>query len=127
MTVFIEPRYFSVDERREHVMAYLERPYGMKGAYLDEHQISPKAMSRWRAALADGDLGLDQVPRKTGTMKYEDVAEIRRLKTEIARLEAELKDARGQRETMARAADALGKAIDAMQRYGVVPDKEEPS
>ncbi|KAE8129601.1 hypothetical protein [Bifidobacterium tibiigranuli] len=108
----------SVEEKREHVLAYLSAPRGGKGAYLEEHRITRDQMSSWKSALADGDLGAGLVPRHTGSMTKRDVAEIRRLQRELERTTADL-------ERMRTAADCLGKAIDVLREHGVASDKDE--
>lgn len=128
MTVMAVPtRSFTVEEKREHVLAYLERGHGWKTAYLEEHSITPHQIRSWRDALADGDLGVGLVPRSTGRMSKRDVAEVRRLQAEVARLTAERDTAVADRDRMAKAADALGKAIDVMQQHGVGSDEDERS
>ena len=126
MTVMTVPtRSFTLEEKREHVLAYLECEHGLKTAYLEEHSITHHQIHRWRDALADGDLGAGLVPRNTGSMSKRDVAEVRRLQAEVARLTAERDTAVADRDRMAKAADALGKAIDVMQQHGVGSDEDE--
>lgn len=134
MTVTVETRSFTMEQKREHVLAYLECKQGFKAAYLAEHELTRNRVRRWQAAMADGDLGQELIPRQTGRMSTDDVAEIRRLQEENARLRAEYEKAAAQRDraaaerdTMAKAADALGKAIDAMQKYGVKSPEDERS
>ena len=79
MTVIIPSRQFSIEDRRRLVLEYLEQPHGSKAAFLRDRQIGADQFRRWRAALADGDLDTDQVPRKTGVMTRRDAAEVRRL------------------------------------------------
>ena len=128
MTVMtVGTRLFSVEDRREHVLAYLACRHGTKGAYLVEHAITGSEMRDWRAALADGDLGAGLVPRNTGSMSRREVAEVRRLQAEVARVEAERDRAVAERDQMARAADALGKAIDVMRSRGVGSEEDASS
>lgn len=129
MTVVTIPsRSFSLEQKREHVLAYVSAPHGMKGAYLAAHRITDREIRGWRASMADGDLGAGLVPRHTGSMARKDVAEIRRLQDEVDRLRAERDQARGDADQMRKAADALGKAIDAMQNLrGVDSDEDAPS
>jgi len=118
-------RSFSTQQKREHVLAYMEAPRGTKAAYLREHQITDSQLRSWQSALADGDLGAGLVPRHTGSMSTRDVAEVRRLQAEVARLTAERDRARADRDQMARVADALGKAIDVMRQHGVDSNEDE--
>ena len=115
----VKSRSFTLEQKREHVLAYLALRHGLKNGYLEEHQISEERIRSWRRALADGDLGAGLVPRQTGSMSKDDVAEIRRLQAEVARLEAERDKAEADRDRMTKAADALGKAIDVMRKHGV--------
>lgn len=125
--VTILPRIFSLEEKREHVLAYTAAAHGTKSAYLAGHGITDTEMRGWRAAMADGDLGAGLVPRHTGSMARKDVAEIRRLQAEVERLRSERDQARGDADRMAKAADALGKAIDAMQSVRGVGSDEDAS
>ena len=128
MTVMtVSTRVLSVEDKREHVLAYLSCRRGMKAGYLAEHQITDSQMRTWRAAMADGDLGQGLVPRNTGTMSMREVAEVRRLQAELARVEAERDRAIADRDRMAKAADALGKAIDVMRSRGVGSDEDARS
>ncbi|MCI1749594.1 MAG: hypothetical protein LKI24_17070 [Acidipropionibacterium sp.] len=127
VTIPVKTRAFTLQEQQEHVLAYAERPYGTKRAYLAEHHISVRQLHNWTAAMADGNLGDHQIPRKTGTMTTRDVAEIRRLQTENAHLRAARDKAETERDMLAKAADALGKAIDVMREHGVDYDADAPS
>ncbi|MFT9278508.1 MAG: hypothetical protein ABF532_08835 [Bifidobacterium sp.] len=115
----------SVEEKREHVLAYLSAPRGGKGAYLEEHRITRDQMSSWKSALADGDLGAGLAPRHTGSMTKRDVAEIRRLQRELELKSRELERTTADLERMRTAADCLGKAIDVLREHGVASDKDE--
>ncbi|MDN5588572.1 MAG: hypothetical protein L0G69_18620 [Brevibacterium sp.] len=106
---------FNPEQQREHVLHYLSLPHGQKMLYLDEHRIAKKQIYIWRRALADGDIDRDAVPRHTGSMAREDVAEIRRLQAEVARAEQERDQALQDLEQSREVADALGKAINVMQ------------
>lgn len=118
MTVIIPSRQFSIEDRRRLVLEYLEQPHGSKAAFLRDRQIGADQFRRWRAALADGDLDTDQVPRKTGVMTRRDAAEVRRLQAENARLAEQLAAER-------KVVDALGKAISVMHSLGVADDAED--
>lgn len=123
----LAPRDLSPDDKREHVLAYVSAPWGTKAAYLSEHAITKDQLYAWKAAVADGDLDADKIPRQTGTMTSDDVAEIRRLREEIARLNTAKRKAEADAEQWGKAADALGKAIDAMHSHGVSSDEDAQS
>ena len=114
--VGVASRVFTPEDKRDHVIAYVQAPWGSKARYLEEHAISADMMKRWRSALADGDLAAGRVPRHTGEVTTRDVSEIRRLEGRVAALEKERDQALAQAETMRRAADALGKAIGVMEK-----------
>lgn len=118
------PADLSAEEKREHVLAYVSRPFGTKGAYLLEHGLTQKQVYAWKAAVADGDLDGQKIPRQTGRMTRDDVAEIRRLRAENARLEAARVKAEAEAERMAKASDAL---VDAMRERGVGSDRDARS
>jgi len=125
--VRIPAREFSVEDKREHVLRYLSRPHGTKKTYCEEFEITVYQLRTWRAQLADGDLGNGRVPRHTGHMAKNDVAEILRLRKEIARLEGELKRSAEENQRTMKVADALGKAIDAMHAHGVISAEDDAS
>lgn len=128
MTVqILMPRDLTPAQKKDHVLAYLACRQGTKRAYLEEHKITQDQMYRWKAAVADGDLDANLVPRQTGKMSTKDVAEIRRLRQEVARLEAGKAKADAEIERMGRVTDALGKAIDAMHAHGVGSDEDAPN
>ncbi|MEZ5119871.1 MAG: hypothetical protein R2686_08210 [Candidatus Nanopelagicales bacterium] len=56
-------RGLTVEQRREHVLAYLEVAYGSKGRYLAAHGIGAHQIRRWRAQLYAGTLETGLVPR----------------------------------------------------------------
>ena len=120
MTVVVPSRERSAEDRRRLALAYVESRHGTKGAFLEEHKIADWQMRRWVAALADGDLDGNVIPRQTGEMTREDAAEVRRLQARIAKLETELDSER-------KVVDALGKAISVMHSLGVADDKEGTS
>ena len=126
MTVsHVSPRRLSADDKREHVLAYQATPYGFKRDYLADHRISHKRMMKWKSALADGDLDHDLYPRHAGNMTRDEVAEIRRLRLQVAALEEDRARAETELESYRRATDALGKAIDAMHSRGVASAEDE--
>jgi transposase-like protein len=103
-------------------LEYLASPYGTKGAYLREHDLSSDQMRVWRRQVYAGSLERGLVPRGELVSSVEDNREIVRLAREnealtqqlqaqaeahqaaLAAKEAELAGA-------ARTVDALGKAI----------------
>lgn len=123
----VQTRSFTLEEKRDHVLEYVARRYGQKGVYLEAHGLTRNQLSRWKHAMADGDLGAGLVPRNTGSMSTHDVSEVRRLRAEVARVEAERDAARAERDRMSKAADALGKAIDVMRQRGVGSDEDARS
>ena len=123
-SVTVEPREFSPEEIREHVLAYLKTRHGQKGAYLERHGIARELMRRWRQTIADGDLDAGLIPRQSGRMTHKDIAEITRLKRELAERDARIQRLEDEVVRSQRVSDALGKAIDVMHAHGVEPDKE---
>ena len=139
MTVVVPPQGLrrqediSPAEREELVMAYTKAPYGTKKAVAAAACVNPEWIRNWCAALADGDLASGRIPRHTGTMTTRDVAEIERLRAQLAHREQELAASQEEVERLtqqmaaqaesAKAADAswrkavegLGKAIEIMQ------------
>lgn len=96
MTVIIpsqDTQDLTAEEKREHVIAYLSRAHGTKGAYLTEHGISPRAIRRWRRAMADGNLEQGLIPRQTGNMTTDDIREIVALREQVEQLKTQLSDA----------------------------------
>ncbi|WP_154829405.1 hypothetical protein [Dietzia kunjamensis] len=120
MTVVVPSRERSVEERRRLALEYVECRHGSKREFLEERKIAEWQMRRWVAALADGDLDGNVIPRQTGEMTREDAAEVRRLNARIANLETELDSER-------KVVDALGKAISVMHSLGVADDGEDPT
>ena len=142
MTVSLPPRAelktksLSAAQRREIALGYIQCPHGAKQDYAASMGVRAGTVRQWVAALADGDLETGLLPRKTGRMTGEDVAEIRRLERAlvdkdkiIARMEAEKAREAAEfatqrqkwEETDAawrRAVDGLGKAIEVMQKRG---------
>lgn len=120
----LTPRDLTPAQKKDHVLAYLACRKGTKAQYLRDNRITQRQMYRWKAAIADGDLDSGLIPRQTGKMTSQDVAEIRRLRKEVARLEAAKTDADDEIARMGRVTDALGKAIDAMHSHGVRSDED---
>lgn len=120
MTVVVPSRERSLEERRRLALEYVECRHGTKAAFLLNHRIAEWQMRRWVAALADGDLDGNVIPRQTGEMTREDAAEVRRLQARLAKLEAELDSER-------KVVDALGKAISVMHSLGVADAGEDPT
>ena len=119
MSVSLPSRRFSLEEKKELVFAYGECEYGSKGEFLEGVGVSVHQIRSWRRAIADGDLDRGLVPRHTGSMNRKEIAEIRRLMAENEALVGQVEQMRLERDLMAQAADALGKAIGVMQMHGV--------
>lgn len=127
---------YDLSQRREIALTYAQTPYGSKSQYAKSVGVCPSTIKDWIAALADGDLESGLIPRKTGKMTRDHVAEIRRLEKlvadrdkEVATLQKEnarqAKEFDEQRkqwqdtdESWRRAVDGLGKAIDVMRNNG---------
>lgn len=125
VSVTVEPREFTSDQIREHVIAYVETKHGRKWAYLEEHGIARQRMDRWRATFTDGDLDSGRVPRQSGRMTHKEVSEIARLKRQLAERDARIGRLEREVSKSEKVADALGKAIDVMHSHGVEPGKAE--
>lgn len=64
-TSSISPHTFTIDEQRNHVIAYTSTPHGSRTSYLDAHDITNNQIRRWLAAMADSNLETELVPRHT--------------------------------------------------------------
>lgn len=117
----------TVDDKREHVLAYLELGYGSKGEYLRRHGLRRTQISEWRAAMCAGTLEVGLVPRQ-GMYPNDPAAnrEVVRLTDEVARLEqqvadlqvahdAQLADKQAEIDSARAAVEAVGKAIALLQ------------
>ncbi len=125
--VSISPQGFTNEEKKHHVLTYAMLPQGHKGPYRDEHGVSRSQLRTWQRAMADGDLERGAVPRHTGSMTFEDAAEIKRLRAEVEHLKNRCATAEGDADRMRAAADALGKAISVMQQRGAAFGADEPT
>lgn len=125
VSVTVEPRQFTADQIRDHVLAYASLPHGSKRKYLEEHGLTRRRMDRWRVGVTDGDVDAGQYPRKSGRMTQREVSEITRLKRLIAERDAQICKLEREVARSEKVADALGKAIDVMHSHGVEPDKAE--
>ena len=83
-------RGLTVEQRREHVLAYLEAPYGSKGRYLAEHGITIRQMCRWRAQVYAGTLETGLVPRGGWMNDPNANREVARLRKEVTSLHAQM-------------------------------------
>lgn len=115
-------RGLTVEERREHVLAYLEAPYGSKGRYLAEHGISRFQIRQWRAQVYEGTLETGLVPRGVWMNDPTVNREVVRLRQEVKSLRAQMQAREVQHEQQlaakqaeieaaGRVSEALGKAI----------------
>lgn len=115
-------RGLTVEQRRQHVLAYLEVPYGAKSRYLAEHGISPFQIRQWRAQVYEGTLETGLVPRGVWMNDRNVNREVVRLRHEVETLQAQLaqREAEHDKElaakqaeidTAGRVAETLGKAI----------------
>lgn len=131
---------FTPEQRREIALKYAGLPWGQKGPFAQRLGISGDTLRSWVAACADGDLDNGLIPRKTGKMTTDDVAEITRLKKLlddqhvqhaealaqqeqkhaelVAAYEAKLADKDAEIIKLDKAADALGKAITVLHDLG---------
>ncbi len=80
----------TVEEIRELVYEYLALPYGARGRFLAERDISPHRFHRWRRTVVAGDIERGLVPRNGVMVSHDESAEISRLATTVKRLQAEL-------------------------------------
>ena len=97
----------TAQEIRALVDDYLSTPYGTKDEWLREHNISRWTIGRWKDAVFHGDLERGLIPRQAGPMSVDKWKQARaqtRLETEVARLQARIRELEGTNE-------ALGKAI----------------
>jgi len=106
-------------EIREFVDAYHLQPHGQKSVWLAAQGVSYHRLRRWRAAVFDGDVDRGLIPRQGGGVtvppgKRAAVSKARtaeRKDAELARLQARVDELEQGNETLAKANDALGKAI----------------
>lgn len=112
----------TVAQRREHVLAYLETPYGVKGRYLASYGISAYQIRQWRSQMYAGTLETGLVPRGVWMNDFNVNREVVRLREELAALQSQLDASEAEHEQQlaakqaqidaaGRVADALGKAI----------------
>lgn len=112
----------TVEQRRQHVLAYLEVPYGAKGRYLAEHGISRFQIRQWRAQAYEGTLETGLVPRGVWMNDRNVNREVVRLRHEVETLQARMAEReaehgrqlavkQAQIDAAGRVAETLGKAI----------------
>lgn len=112
----------TVEQRREHVLAYLDTPYGAKGRYLAAHGISAFQIRRWRAQMYEGTLETGLVPRGVWMNDSNVNGEVTRLRKQLEELQARIAAREVEHEqalaakqaeidAAGRVAEALGKAI----------------
>lgn len=127
---------FTPGQRRDIALKYATLTKGNKGAYAQSLGLSPRIIRTWISALADGDLDSGTFPRKTGTMTTKDIQEITRLRQALAEAEAKnqrlttryekkLADKTTENDRLNKAADALGKAITVLHKFGDPSGKAE--
>jgi len=105
---------FTAVEIVEFVHEYHRQPYGQKAQWLADRGIKYHRLSRWQAAVFDGDLDRGLIPREGGAVTTHPVkrtalakaraAEVAQHEAELARLQARVGELEATNE-------ALGKAI----------------
>lgn len=78
----------TVEQRREHVLAYLEVPYGSKAGYLSAHGIGAYQIRQWRAQLYAGTLETGLVPRGVWMNDFNVNCEVVRLRKQVQALQS---------------------------------------
>jgi hypothetical protein len=120
---------FTVEQKREHVYAYMRLPLGAKAGYVSELGVSGPTLRRWRRMVFAGTLELGLVPRGGNLVSVEESAGLVRLLKENALLREELATRQAAHEkalaakdaeltVQSRAVDALGKAIEILHKAG---------
>ena len=108
----------TAEQKREHVLAYLETPFGVKGRYLDEYGISRYQIRRWRSQVYAGTLEVGLVPR--GGLMVNDPdgnREVVRLRQENEQLRVRLQEqASGYEQRLQELSAAKQAEIDAGQK-----------
>lgn len=116
--VHIPAQEFTPDQMREIVTEYVTTPHGHKAQFAESVGVTQDKILTWRAAMADGDIDNGKIPRKTGRMTRDDVAEIKRLQQQLDDQQAtHAREVAAKDDEIARlskAADSLGKAISAL-------------
>lgn len=127
---------FTPEQRREIALKYAALTRGNKGPYATSLGIPAHTIRTWISTLADGDLDNGIYPRKTGSMTNRDISEIQRLRQKLTevennnqrlhtRFEKKLAEKDAENQRLNKAADALGKAIAVLHKYGDPSDKAE--
>jgi len=125
-------RRWSLAEKQTILVEYEDAPEGSKAAVLRRHRVALANVHRWASYRDAGVLetGLRGEWRTQMTPKTESV-ELRRLRAEVTRLEAEVEQARQDRQVAEAVAHSLGKAsalLQAMlQSADPTPDPSSPS
>lgn len=117
---------FTAAEIREFVHEYQVQPYGQKGSWLAERDVSAGTVQRWQTAVFEGDLDRGRVPRegsgmtippgKRTALEKARAAERAAHEAEVARLVARVQELEGVNQ-------ALGKAIGLLH----VMNEHEPA
>ncbi|HLO61631.1 MAG TPA: hypothetical protein VK165_01565 [Azonexus sp.] len=120
---------FTVEQKREHVLAYLAAPYGSRGRYLGEHGVSYRQFRVWRAQVFADTLEYGLVPRGGLAVTAEQSAFVARLRAELDALREQVAQQQAEHEqalaakaaelaVQVKAVDALGKAIEILHHAG---------
>lgn len=138
----IPKKMLTTDIKRVLVLGYALSDFGSKQSFLRRFGIDRRTLMDWTAAMTDGDLDNDKIPRKVGTMTHHDVREIMQLKNQVLALQKENNQLKETNAALAaslredyvpadkftqleQVVDALGKAIKAMPKHGENSDKAE--
>lgn len=101
---------WTVEQKRAIVAAYEDAPWGTKAGVLTTHGVTGPQVREWRAARDAGLLEVGGSPRTVVATPRAESAEIGRLRAAVARLEAEVAEARHLADDRQAALDTLGKA-----------------
>jgi hypothetical protein len=105
---------FTAVEIVEFVHEYHRQPYGQKAQWLADRGVKYHRLSRWQAAVFDGDLDRGLIPREGGgvtthRVKRTALAKVRA--AEVAQHEAEVAGLQERVRELEASNEALGKAI----------------
>lgn len=121
---------FTAAEVREFVHEYHVQPHGRKSSWLAEQGVSYDRLRRWRAAVFEGDLDRQLVPRegspmtvppaKRTALERTRAAERAAHEAEVAQLSERVRELEGTN-------DALGKAIGLLHAMSEQEPVEAPT